>query len=197
MFKILKGISRVFSSMNKFLGWILSPFKISWGDESVEKHPKLNRLYEKGFGSRLLLFFLSLIFVGASLIAEFFFYSAIFEGNWTLIIVLIIFAICLRYPTNFCSSLCGIGFYHFKTGVGKTIKKVTKRNENKPIDSNNSTETSDTENPDQNTTTQPIEGKPKTRSFPSLIFCIVEGLFTIAIPLGLFVIPFSVAVWFK
>ncbi len=226
MFKPLRAFSNMLSKINKFLGWILSPYKISTGNASVEKHPKINRVYEKGAGARFLLFLVSLLCVGGCLAVEFFIYYAIFSGNYLLIIVFIPIILLLRYPTNFCSGLSGIAFCHFRVRVKKKIKedkKQTEKPKNLALEEKPETIVESPENLENNEQRQtesvaetavqeeqPAKQKKvkiqrtedtlnttKTRAFSSLVICIVEAIFTVVIPLALFVIPFSSPLWFK
>ncbi len=219
MFKIFRIFGAFFDIINRILGWFARPFKISLGNKSVEEHPKLNRIYKKGAGYRFLLFFISLLITAICIFLEASFFYAIFSGEWILIIVLILFAICLRFPVSFCSALCGIGFFHFKTGIEKTVNKVREKINDKiesqdaNLEPENNTQTEavseiptqieTNENIEENTSQidsnstqiKPVVKVKKTRHFASLIFCMFEGLFTLAIPLGFIVIPFTYAVW--
>ncbi len=119
---MLKGIGKIFDFF-KFIGKILT-FNFEWGDETVEKHPKLDRFYQKGFWARLLLFVLSLIITAVTLAVIYGFWGVVFGGELIILLLLVPLMLLLGIPTKFTLNLAGIGIYHFKSGVQRTLKKV-------------------------------------------------------------------------
>ncbi len=194
--------------MFKFLGKIFSGFKTildiltfkpDWGNKVIREHPKLNRFYEKGFWARLFLFLVSLVIVGAIVAVQFYMWGAIFSGAWLLLIVLIPILWIITTPLKFLGNLCGISFYHFGTGLERGFKKlgskISKKEDNEQKAENTITDQKVVEQNENQVQNNVENKKPKTRSIPSLIFFILEGLLTFGTGLSIAVIPFTVGVW--